>query len=73
MLCSNDWKHRERFQQERSVQMQLELFPLQPEPRSKSTRWARLTQDEREAIVRKLARLMARAVRPMSKRDADER
>jgi hypothetical protein len=53
--------------------MQLELFPLQPEPRNKSTQWARLNRDNRAKIVTKLARLMARAARPTLRRDADER
>jgi hypothetical protein len=51
--------------------MQLELLPLFPP--EKPPLWERLSPEQRERLIAALARLMRKAVREESRRDADER
>jgi hypothetical protein len=53
--------------------MQLELLPLPPPPPEKPPLWERLSLEHRERLIAALARLMRKAVRGESRRDADER
>jgi hypothetical protein len=53
--------------------MQLQLFPTRPEPPKRPTVLDRAGADERAAMIRALARLMVKAVRPDTKEAQDER
>lgn len=57
--------------------MQLELFPTRPEPTKKSTTKKSptldlMTRDERAAMIKALARLMMKVIRPETKGGSDE-
>lgn len=47
--------------------MQLEFFHKRPALAKKSLTWDRMTQDERAATIRAIARLMVKAIRPGTK------
>lgn len=52
--------------------MQLDLFSTRPEPTKKSPTWDRMTKDERTVIIKALARLMMKVIRPETKGVNDE-
>lgn len=52
--------------------MQLKMFGTCPESSTKSRLWERLRQEERTTLIARLARLMAKAIRPVSRRSEDE-
>ena len=53
--------------------MQLELFPTDQVRNKTPTVLNRLTQDERAALIRTLARLLVKAIRPQKKGARHER
>lgn len=53
--------------------MQLKFFERDPKPPDSAPTWKGLAQDNRLAVITVLARLLAKAVRPDSRRDDHER
>ena len=53
--------------------MQMELFSTDRVLRKKSSVLDRLNQDARAALIRVLARLMVKTIRPEAKGNSDER
>jgi hypothetical protein len=73
MLFSAGSARRARILPEGRAHMQLQLFPTRPEPPKRPTVLDRAGADERAAMIRALARLMVKAVRPDTKEAQDER
>lgn len=53
--------------------MQFQLFPTHPEPPKRPPILDRASAEERAVMIRALARLMVKAVRPETKEAEDER
>lgn len=68
MLFSVGWTFRNDVQLERRPQMQLRLFDRDQKSADTPTLWKRLRQDERAAVVATLSRLLAKTIRPDSKK-----
>jgi hypothetical protein len=66
------WIHLKNVQRQRRVHMQLELFFTPSELKKRPQIWKNLNQNQREAVVMVLARLMIETVHPTPRRDKDE-
>jgi hypothetical protein len=73
MLSSAGRTPQARILLEGRVHMQLQLFPTRPKPPKRSPILDRAGADDRAAMIRALARLMAKAVRPETTGADDER
>jgi hypothetical protein len=72
MFFSNGRTSPEGVLPKRRPHMQMELFPTARELCKRSSVVARLNQDERATLIRALARLIVKTIRPSRKGGSDE-